>query len=248
MKISIITVCWNSEATIEKTIKSVESQDYPELEYIIVDGKSKDNTLNIIKQYPNVVSKWISEPDKGLYDAMNKGIDMATGDYIGIVNADDTFYDENAISKIVNFLKTNNIEASIGDIVQHREDGQIVRRYSAKNWSPEKLKIGFMPAHPAIFFRKEIFEKLGNYSLDFKIAADYELIIRFFLKQHISWKYSGITTHKMLMGGVSSSGYESYKKVSEEIIKALRMNEIPFQAWRIKSRIIWKIFGFLKRK
>ncbi len=248
MKISIITVCWNSEATIEKTIKSVESQDYPKLEYIIVDGRSKDNTLNIIKQYPNVVSKWISEPDKGLYDAMNKGIDMATGDYIGIVNADDTFYDENTISKVVSFLKANNVEASIGDIVQHREDGQIVRRYSAKNWSPEKLKIGFMPAHPAIFFRKELFNTLGNYSLDFKIAADYELIIRYFLKQQISWKYSGITTHKMLMGGVSSSGYRSYKKVSEEIIKALRMNEIPFQAWRIKSRIIWKIFGFLKRK
>ena len=248
MKISIITVCWNSEATIEKTIKSVESQDYPELEYIIVDGQSKDNTLNIIKKYPNVVSKWISEPDMGLYDAMNKGIDMATGDYIGIVNADDTFYDGNTISKIVSFLKENNVDASIGDIVQHREDGQIVRRYSAKNWHPEKLKIGFMPAHPAIFFRRDLFEKLGNYSLDFKIAADYEVIIRYFLKRQISWKYSGITTHKMLMGGVSSSGYESYKKVSEEIIKALRMNQVPYQPWRIKSRIIWKIFGFLKRK
>ncbi|WP_294348932.1 glycosyltransferase family 2 protein [uncultured Sphingobacterium sp.] len=248
MKISIITVCWNSATTIEKTIKSVQSQDYSDLEYIIVDGQSKDSTLEIIKKYPNVITKWVSEPDKGLYDAMNKGIDMATGDYIGIVNADDTFYDENTISNVVSFLKANNVEASIGDIVQHREDDQIVRRYSAKNWSPEKLKIGFMPAHPAIFFRKDLFNTLGNYSLDFKIAADYELIIRYFLKQQISWKYSGITTHKMLMGGVSSSGYESYKKVSEEIITALRMNEIPFQAWRIKSRFIWKIFGFLKRK
>ncbi|MFC3353426.1 glycosyltransferase family 2 protein [Sphingobacterium zeae] len=248
MKISIITVCWNSAATIEKTIKSVQSQDYTNLEYIIIDGQSKDSTLEIIKKYSHVVTKWISEPDKGLYDAMNKGIGMATGDYIGIINADDTFSDVDTISNIANFLKINNVDASLGDIVQHRDDGQIIRRYSAKNWNPEKLKIGFMPAHPAIFFRKELFEKFGYYSLDFKIAADYELIIRYFLKQHISWKFSGITTHKMLIGGVSSSGYRSYKKVSEEIIKALQMNHISFHAWRIKSRIIWKVFGFLKRK
>jgi len=248
MKISIITVCWNSAATIEKTIKSVEAQNYSDLEYIIVDGQSKDSTLEIIKRYPHVVTKWVSEPDKGLYDAMNKGIRMATGDYIGIVNADDTFFDADTISNVVNFLKIHNVDASVGDIVQHREDGQIIRRYSARNWNPEKLKIGFMPAHPAIFFRKELFEKLGYYSLDFKIGADYELITRYFLKQQISWEFSDITTHKMLIGGASSSGFSSYKKVSEEIIKALRMNNVPFQAWRIKSRIVWKVFGFLKRK
>jgi len=248
MRISIITVCWNSAATIEKTIQSVQSQNYNDIEYIIVDGQSKDKTLDIIKKYPNVVSRWISEPDKGLYDAMNKGIQMATGEYIGIVNADDTFAEEGTILKIVNFLKSQPVDACIGDIVQHREDGQIIRRYSAKNWMPEKLKIGFMPAHPAIFFKKELFDKLGFYSLDFKIGADYELITRYFLKQQISWKYSGITTHKMLIGGVSSSGFDSYKKVSEEIIKALQMNNIAHQPWRIKSRIVWKIFGFLKRK
>lgn len=248
MRISIITVCWNAAATIEKTIRSVEAQNYSDIEYIIVDGQSKDQTIDIIKQYPSVVTKWVSEADKGLYDAMNKGIRMATGDYIGIVNADDTFAEVDTISKIVEFLRNNQVDACVGDIVQHREDGQIIRRYSADNWTPEKLKKGFMPAHPAIFFKKELFDKLGFYSLEFKIGADYELITRYFLKNRISWKYSGITTHRMLIGGVSSSGMSSYKKVSEEIMKALLMNDIPFRPWRIKSRILWKVFGFLKRK
>lgn len=248
MKISIITVCWNSAATIEKTIKSIQEQDYAEIEYIIVDGNSKDNTLDIIKRYPNVITKWISESDKGLYDAMNKGIKMASGEYIGIVNADDTLADGNVISKIADFLSVRKVDASIGDIVQHNSEGQIIRCYSAKSWDPEKLKIGFMPAHPGIFFKKELFDKLGYYALDFKIGADYELITRYFLKNNISWAYSEIVTHRMLIGGVSSSGWESYKKVSEEIMKALEMNQIPYNPLRIKSRAIWKIFGFLKRK
>lgn len=248
MKISIITVCWNSAATIEKTIKSLQEQDYKDIEYIVVDGNSTDITLDIIRRYPDVITKWISEPDKGLYDAMNKGIKMATGDYIGIVNADDTLASPYVITNIVKFLKINDIDASLGDIVQHNNDGKIVRHYSAENWSPDKLKIGFMPAHPGIFFKRELFEKLGYYALDFKIGADYELITRFFLKNGISWAYSKIVTHRMLVGGVSSSGWESYKKVSEEIMKALEMNKIPYSPLKIKSRAVWKIFGFLKRK
>lgn len=245
MKLSIITVCWNSAATIEKTIQSVASQTYRNIEYIIVDGQSKDATLDIIQKYPDTVTKWISEPDKGLYDAMNKGIRMATGDYIGIVNADDTFADDTVIQRIAEFLQANPIDASIGDIVQHREDGKIIRQYSAKKWKPEKLKIGFMPAHPAIFFKKELFNKLGYYALDFKIAADYELIIRYFLKNKISWAYSDIITHKMLIGGVSSSGWESYKRVSEEIKKGLRMNNVAFSPFRIDTRVVWKVFDFI---
>lgn len=245
MKLSIITVCWNSAATIEKTIQSVAEQTYSDIEYIIVDGQSKDATLNIIQKYPEVVTKWISEPDKGLYDAMNKGIKIATGDYIGIVNADDTFADHAVIQRIAEFLQTNPVDASIGDIVQHREDGKIIRQYSAKKWKPEKLKIGFMPAHPAIFFRKDLFDKLGYYALDFKIAADYELIIRYFLKNKISWAYSNIITHKMLVGGVSSSGWKSYKKVSEEVKKGLRMNNVSFSSFWIDARVVWKVFDFI---
>jgi len=246
MKISIITVCWNAAATIEKTIRSVASQTYGDIEYIVIDGESNDDTLEIVQKYPKVVSKWISEPDKGLYDAMNKGIRMATGDYVCIINADDTFFDSQVVSKIAEFLKCNDINACIGDIVQHRDDGTVVRRYSAKNWKPKMLKIGFMPPHPAIFIKKEVFEKFGCYELNFKIGADYELITRFFLKNKITWAYSNIVTHRMLLGGISSSGWNSYKVVSKEIIKSLKMNEVSFNPWCIRFRAVWKIFEYLR--
>ena len=120
--------------------------------------------------------------------------------------------------------------------------------YSSKNWNPEKLKIGYMPPHPSIFFRKELFEKLGSYELDFKIGADYKLITRFFLKNKISWKYSGITTTAMLIGGLSSSGASSYKRITKEIQKALIMNGVSFSPLKIKMRFLWKIIGFLKNE
>jgi glycosyltransferase involved in cell wall biosynthesis len=247
LKISIITVCYNSAKTIEKTILSVGNQTYKNIEYIIVDGKSKDGTLKIVIKHNNIVYKWISEPDKGLYDAMNKGINLATGDLIGILNSDDTFHSNTVIEEIVNFHNKYNIDASVGNIMQHRENGKTVRIYSSKYWNPEKLRIGFMPPHPSIFFKPELFNKFGNYNLDFKIGSDYELIIRFFLKNKISWKYTGITTTAMLVGGLSSSGSSSYKLITKEIQKALGMNGISFSPFKIKMRFFWKIIGFLKK-
>lgn len=247
MKISIITVCYNSATTIEKTILSVASQTYKNIEYIIVDGNSKDNTLGIIKNHEDTISNWISEPDKGLYDAMNKGIDLATGDLIGILNSDDTFNSNTVIEEIANFHAQNNIEASIGNILQHKENGNIVRIYSSRFWKPEKLKIGFMPPHPSIYFKRELFDKFGKYDLGFKIGADYELITRFFLKNNITWKYSGITTTAMLVGGLSSSGTSSYQLITKEIQKGLSMNGILFSPFKIKMRFFWKIIGFLKK-
>jgi glycosyltransferase involved in cell wall biosynthesis len=247
VKISIITVCYNSAATIEKTILSVAEQTYNDIEYIIIDGNSKDNTLGIIKKHEDKISKWISEPDKGLYDAMNKGIAMASGDLIGILNSDDTFHSSVTIATIAGFHSNNVIDASVGNIIQHRENGKIVRTYSSKYWNPEKLKIGFMPPHPSIFFKRELFSKFGHYDLGFKIGADYELITRFFLKNKISWKYSGITTTAMLVGGLSSSGTDSYKLITKEIQKALIMNGIFFSPFKINMRFLWKIVGFLKK-
>ena len=247
MKISIITVCYNSANTIEKTILSVASQTYKNIEYIIIDGNSNDNTLAVINNNQDKITNWISEPDKGLYDAMNKGIELATGDIIGILNSDDTFNSNTVIEEIANFHSQNKIEASIGNIIQHKENGKIVRLYSSKNWNPEKLKIGFMPPHPSIFFKKELFNKFGKYDLGFKIGADYELITRFFLKKNIAWKYSGITTTAMLVGGLSSSGSSSYQLITKEIQKALSMNGIVFSPVMIRMRFFWKIIGFLKK-
>ena len=219
MKITIITVCYNSESTIEKTFLSVKNQSYSNLEYIVVDGASSDGTVKIIEDYKDIISIYISEKDKGLYDAMNKGIALATGDIVGILNSDDIFSNEKVLENIAIFHEDNNIEASVGNITQFNNNGKIIRKYSAKNWEPMKLKVGFMPPHPAIFFKKSLFDKYGNYHLDFIIGADYELITRFFLKKKIKWLYSGITTTKMLTGGLSSSGYASYSLISKEIKK-----------------------------
>jgi glycosyltransferase involved in cell wall biosynthesis len=247
MKISIITVCYNSAETIEKTILSVASQTYKNIEYIIIDGNSKDKTLAIIKKHEDKVSNWISETDTGLYDAMNKGIAMATGDLIGILNSDDTFISDTVIEEVVTFHSKYSIDASVGNIIQHKKNGRLVRVYSSKNWSPEKLISGFMPPHPSIFFKRELFNTFGNYHLGFAIGADYELITRFFLKNKINWMYSGITTTAMLVGGLSSSGITSYRLINKEIQKALKMNKVVFSNVKINMRIVWKIFGFLKK-
>lgn len=247
MKISIITVCYNSAATINKTFQSVALQTYKNIEYIVVDGNSKDATVPIIKKNESLITKWVSEPDKGLYDAMNKGIQLATGDLVGILNSDDTFYNNSVLEELVDFHKNNAIDASIGNIIQHNENGKIVRKYNARNWKPKKLKIGFMPPHPAIFFKRELFEKFGLYHLDFTIGADYELIARFFLKNNITWRYSGITTTAMLTGGLSSSGMGSYKLISKEIGKALSRNDIDYSPLKVRLRGFWKIVGLLRK-
>ena len=245
MKITIITVCYNSETTLEKTILSLSGQTYNNVEYIIVDGGSKDGTLGILKRHEDKITHCFSGSDKGLYDAMNKGIALASGDVIGILNSDDTFYSDTVLAEIAAFHANNKIEVSVGNIMQLREDGKVVRLYSSKYWTPKKLTIGFMPPHPSIFFKRELFKKFGNYELGFEIGADYELITRFFLKNEISWKFSGITTTAMLVGGLSSSGCISYKLITREIQKALRMNGIEYSPFRIKMRFIWKIFGFI---
>ncbi len=244
MKVSIITVCYNSAATLEKTILSVINQTYSNIEYIIIDGNSNDSSVQLIKSYQERITKWISEPDKGLYDAINKGIKYATGDIIGLLNSDDTFQSNKVIDEIVSFHTSNLIDASIGNILQHNKEGNILRFYTSKFWNPEKLKIGSMPPHPSIFIKRTLFDNYGLYSTDFKIAADYELITRYFLKNKINWKYSGITTTSMLIGGVSSSGLKSYFRITKEITKALKLNHISANKWVISGRFIWKIADF----
>jgi glycosyltransferase involved in cell wall biosynthesis len=248
MKISLITVCYNSDKTIRKTLESIIQQNYSNIEYIIIDGGSTDNTLKIIAEFNKKVNILISEPDKGLYDAMNKGIKLATGDIVGILNSDDIFVDNNVLENVSKFHQKNKVEASVGNIIQINRSGITVRKYSANNWNPDKLRIGFMPPHPSVFFRRELFDKYGYYNINFISGADYELIVRFFLKHQISWKFSNITTTSMLIGGISSSGYKSYKLISREIKKALELNNIKFSYLIVLSRVIWKLNGIFKKK
>ena len=243
MKISIITVCFNSSKTIEKTFQSILNQTYNDIEYIVIDGGSTDSTLDIIKKYKKNIASFVSEPDKGLYDAMNKGIKLATGDIVGILNSDDIYTDEKVLENVARFHENNNVEVSLGNIIQLTNYGKVVRTYSAKKWIPNKLKIGFMPPHPSLFFKRELFEKYGYYHLDFVSGADYELIVRFFLKNNVLWKYSNITTTAMLIGGISTSGLSSYIIISKEICKALKKNKIKYNRLKVYFRGFWKLTG-----
>jgi len=247
VKISIITVCFNSESTIKDTLESVKKQDYLDIEYIIIDGGSIDNTLKIINHYDKIITKVISEPDKGLYDAMNKGIKLATGDLIGILNSDDIFHDNSVLKSVAKFHNKNPVDASISDVLYKNNNGKIVRKYSANNWTPEKLKSAFMPPHAGIFFKKNLFKDYGYYQLDYQIAADFELITRFFLKNKITWKYLNINTTIMLAGGISSSGYKSYKIISREIKNALSSNQVSYNYLKIKFRVFHKLFSLIKK-
>jgi len=241
LKISIITVCFNSSKTIEKTFQSILNQTYTNIEYIVIDGGSSDSTLDIVKKYKKSIDRFVSEPDKGLYDAMNKGIKLASGDIVGILNSDDIYTDEKVLENVARFHENNNVEVSFGNIIQLTDYGKIIRRYSAKNWVHDKLKIGFMPPHPSMFFKRELFEEYGYYHLDFVSGADYELIVRFFLKNNISCKFSNITTTAMLIGGISTSGLSSYIMISKEICKALKKNEIKYNRLKVYFRGFWKL-------
>lgn len=248
MRVSIITVCYNSEATIEKTIKSVLSQTFQNIEYIIVDGGSKDSTLDIVSKYQDNIAKVISEPDKGIYDAMNKGIKAATGDIIGILNSDDYYVGDDIASIIVKAFKQNSPDIVFADLayVVTGSENKLLRYYSAKKFTPKKLKYGIMPPHPTLYVKREVYEKHGNYRLDFKIASDYEMFVRLLLVKELSYYYINKCMIKMTIGGVSTSNFESKKIINTETIKALSVNGINVSYLSILRKYPTKIFGIIK--
>ena len=214
MKVSVITVCYNRKATIGQSIKSVLDQDYPDVEYIIVDGNSSDGTKDIIKSYSDKITKYISEPDSGMYDAINKGLGMATGDIVGLMHSDDVFYDTTVISKIVEVFKNNpNTDAIYGNgiYVTNDDEQKIVRNRIGGEYDYKRLKSGWLPLHPTVYIKKTIIDKYGNYNLNFKIASDTEFLLRYLYKYKISITYLNTYIVKMRMGGLSTN----YKRVLE---------------------------------
>ncbi len=246
MKISIITVCYNSEKTIRRTINSVIKQDYCNIEYIIIDGYSNDNTLNIINEYKENISKIVSEKDHGIYDAINKGIELATGEIVGILNSDDSFYNNHVVSKIADgFEINNNLESVIGDIVFINNSGSIHRRYKSTNWKPNKFAWGMMPPHPTFYCKKLIYKKFGFYRTDFKIAADYELMMRFLLVNKVSYQYLPMIFVKMTLGGASTKNIKSKIKINKEVFYACKINKIKTNIFKIYTKYFIKMFEFI---
>ena len=212
IKVSIITVCYNAETTIEKTINSVLSQTYPNIEYIIIDGKSKDNTVNVINKYKSKIAKFVSEPDNGIYDAMNKGIKMATGDVIGIINADD-WYDKDAVENILNIFHNSNAEIVYGKAKMIYHDQSYF--YTAKA-ELEKLWYDVRIMHPTVFVKNEVYDKYGLFDLSYELAADYELILRYYIDK-VKFLYMDEVVVNFTLGGKSTIEFAKGVKEVKEI-------------------------------
>ena len=249
MKLTIVTVCYNSEDTIASTIRSVLDQTYKDIEYIIVDGGSIDNTLSTIRKYEHKFNGnlyWVSESDNGLYDAMNKGIKMATGDVIALLNSDDLFCDERALEKVMNVFADNpKLDSVYADLyyVSQNDTNKIVRKWiSGKQ---RLFSLGWHPAHPTLYLKKEVYQKFGLFNLDFKLAADFEIMLRFFDKHKISNVYLEQAFVKMRLGGESNKSFKNMYMQNIECIKAFEVNKLRVNKFLYPFyRLIPKLFQF----
>lgn len=250
MKISVITVSYNSESTIRDTIESVLAQTYPDVEYIIVDGASRDNTMGIISEYSTSIAKVVSEPDKGIYDAMNKGIALATGDVVGILNSDDFYESVTSLASVAAAFAQNPSSALVyGDVVfvEPEDLERITRFYSAAHFKSWKLRFGWMPPHPGTFVKSSVYRDVGRYSLLYKISADYEMFVRLLLVKRLQYAHINQVLVRMRSGGVSTSGVKSSLRLNREIVQACRRNGVYTNLLMILSKIPFKLMEFFKR-
>jgi len=247
MKVSIITVCYNSSVTIRDTIESVLAQDYTDIEYIIIDGASRDNTLDIINEYRNRIAHVVSEPDRGIYDAMNKGIKIASGDVVGVLNSDDFFSSNQSVSKLVAGF-TDNTDAVYADLVyvKQQDKTKLSRLYSSASFSPWKIRFGFMIPHPTFYAKRSLFDKLGFYKLDYRVAADFELMARFF-KAGIRVNRINSVIVSMREGGISSAGLKWRIHQNMEISRACNENGIFTLFPLLIIKLPFKLLSFLRK-
>lgn len=248
MKISIITVAWNSHETIKDTIDSVLSQTYQNIEYIIIDGASIDGTVKIIQSYGGKITEFVSESDKGLYDAMNKGIVLATGNVIGILNSDDLYVDEFVIEKVVKKFSKDQVDSIYADLVYVKSGSldKTVRYYDSSKFDLLKFAYGWMPAHPTFFVKREVYEKYGVFRTDLKVAADFDMLIRLLYVHKISYSYMQDILVKMRIGGVSTS-FSSIWINNIEQLQVCNDNNINTNIFKILLKYPGKILGFFKK-
>ena len=249
-KISIITICYNSEKTIRHTIESVLSQGYPDIEYIVIDGLSSDNTMNIVNEYIEKITKIVTEPDQGIYDAMNKGVKHSTGDIVGILNSDDFFENSFVVSDVMDHFKSNpSSSLVIGDVVYVEPSNtvNITRFYSTIKFKPWKLRFGWMPPHAATFIKKTAYNKVGKYSVNYKISADYELFVRMLMVRKMDYSRINKVLVRMRTGGVSTSSIRASFLLNSEIVKACKTNGIYTNLFLVLLKIPFKMLELYRR-
>ncbi len=249
MKVSIITITYNSELTLVDTINSVLNQTYKNIEYIIVDGKSTDGTLKIIESYANKITQFISEKDKGLYNALNKGIAMATGDVIGILHSDDFYTNNLVIENIVKTFIPNHADGVYADLyyVDKNDTNKIHRKWKSGNYKHGMFLNGWMPPHPTFFVKKSIYEKYGSFNLDLVSAADYELMLRFIHKHQIKLSYLSEFIIKMRVGGKSNVSLKNRIRANNEDKKAWKINSLTPRFYTLYAKPLRKVIQLFQK-
>lgn len=247
MKVSIITACYNSVRTIADSLKSVASQTYPDIEHVIVDGGSTDGTLDVLLAHGERVAKIVQGPDRGIYDALNKGIAASTGNVVGFLHSDDIYAGPRVIEEVVRRMCAESLEALYGDVAFVKGDDfeRVVRVYSSRRFRPSRIGWGWMPAHPALFVSTRLFQEYGPFKIDYAIAGDFEFVARIFAKPTFRYAYLPMVLVKMRMGGSSTKGLRSTLILNREVLRACRENGIPSNYLKILSKYPAKALEFL---
>ncbi|MBI4995398.1 MAG: glycosyltransferase [Rhodocyclales bacterium] len=249
MRISIVTVCYNAVATIGDTLASVATQSHPDVEHIVIDGGSTDGTQALVERQGSRVSAFVSEPDRGIYDAMNKGIDLATGEVIGILNADDLYADHDVLARVAEVMAAESLDALYGDVSFFAAEAPQLptRRYRSRWFSPGRIAWGWMPAHPSLFLRRSVFDQYGRYRTDFRIAGDFEFVARIFRADALRYRYLPEVLVKMRSGGVSTAGWRSTMLLNREVLRACRDNGIRTNLPMLLSKYPLKILEYIRK-
>lgn len=248
MKVSVITVCFNSESTIARCLQSIQDQDYSDIEHIVIDGASTDQTSNIIQKYLSNQTRFLSEPDQGIYDAMNKGLKWASGDIICFLNADDCYHNNQVITEVVGKFRNQLIDILITDIVFFKANNpeKIVRRYRSNQFLKYGFAWGYQPAHPGLFMSKNVIDKTGLFDPSYRIAGDLDYEIRVFANKSWHYEYVPMVTVKMQSGGVSTGGLRSKWILNSEMLRACRNNGIKTNLLKILSKYPLKLMGMIR--
>lgn len=248
-QISVITVCRNSKKTIDRALSSVAMQDWPNIEHIVIDGASTDGTLEVLDRFKTRLSYVISEPDNGIYDAMNKGLAKANGEVVCFLNADDEYVSSTTLSRVMALIVDLNLDAVMGDVVYFDKDepSRVLRRYRSNQFNPSRLAWGWMPAHPALFLRKRVTDRVGCFKTDYSIAGDYEYVIRAFYCQNLQYQHMSEILVRMQTGGASTGGILKKINLNLEVLRACRENGVSTNIFKILSKYPKKILEMIRK-
>jgi glycosyltransferase involved in cell wall biosynthesis len=247
--LTIITVCFNSVSTIRDAIDSVLSQDYPGIEYIVIDGGSTDGTADVVRSYGSRIDSYVSEQDRGIYDAMNKGLELARGDVVGMLNSDDVYSDPHVVSALIAAMVAARTDSVFADVVyvDRSDTSREIRYYDSGHWRPSRFRYGLMPAHPTFFAKRDLYSRVGRFAVDYQIAGDFEMLVRILYSERASYVHVPRPVVRMRRGGVSTRGLRQLWLLNREIVRACRANGLWTALPIVLLKIPLKLLEFIRR-